>query len=66
MLILSRRKNESVIIAGEIKVTVLDIAGGKIKLGFDAPSEVGIDREEIHLAKRQNQAKSRAERLLGD
>ena len=47
MLILSRRNNESVIINGNIKVTVLGEYRHQVKLGFEAPEEIEIHREEI-------------------
>jgi len=47
MLILNRCKEESVIINGDIKITVLGIDRGYVKLGFEAPEEVVIVREEL-------------------
>ncbi len=48
MLVLSRKVGESVIIQGNIKVTVLEISGNQIKLGFEAPNDVLIFRQEIY------------------
>jgi len=53
MLILTRRKEESVIINGNIKVTVLGMFRGQVRLGFEAPKEVVIMREEL-LEKESN------------
>jgi len=47
MLILTRRKEESIIIDGNIKITVLGVDRGHVKLGFEAPEEVYIVREEL-------------------
>ena len=47
MLILTRRKEESVIIDGNIKVTVLGVDRGHVKLGFEAPDEIKIVRKEL-------------------
>ena len=47
MLILTRRKEQSVIIDGNIKITVLGVDRGVVKLGFEAPDEVVILREEL-------------------
>lgn len=47
MLILSRKKNEQVVIADNIIVTVLEIDGDKIKLGIDAPEDVKVFRKEL-------------------
>ncbi len=48
MLVLSRKVGESVIIQGNIKITVLEISGNQIKLGFEAPNDVLIFRQEIY------------------
>lgn len=49
MLILTRRRGESLIINGNIKITILDGYGnGAIKIGITAPKEITVDREEIH------------------
>jgi len=48
MLVLSRKSNESIIIGGEITVTVLEIRGDQVRIGIDAPRSVTVHREEIH------------------
>jgi carbon storage regulator len=48
MLILTRNQNESIIIDGDIKVTVLSDKHGQVKLGIEAPEDVEIWREEIY------------------
>ena len=47
MLVLSRRVNESLLIDKEIKITVLDIKGGQVRLGITAPPEIKVHREEV-------------------
>ncbi len=47
MLVLTRRLGESIIIEGNIKVTVIDINKQQIKLGIDAPKHITINREEV-------------------
>ncbi|MBN1438175.1 MAG: carbon storage regulator CsrA [Anaerolineales bacterium] len=47
MLVLTRRTEESVVIGGNIVVTVLGVDGEKVKLGIDAPREVAILRSEL-------------------
>ena len=47
MLVLSRRVGERIVIDGNITVTVVEIQGGKIRLGIEAPKEVPVWREEI-------------------
>ncbi len=48
MLVLSRKKNERVIIGENIEVTVIDIRGDRVKLGFVGPHDVPIHREEVY------------------
>jgi len=50
MLVLSRKPDESILIDGNIRVTVLAIRGGQVRLGIEAPGEVTIFREELCLA----------------
>jgi carbon storage regulator len=50
MLVLSRKFNESIIIDGRIKITVVEIRGNQIRLGVEAPREVGVLREELVVA----------------
>jgi carbon storage regulator len=57
MLVLSRKKNESIIINDNITVTVVEIRGDKVRLGIDAPKEVSVHRREVYEAI-QNQAKA--------
>jgi carbon storage regulator len=49
MLILSRKVGETLMIGDEITVTVLGISGGQVRIGLDAPKEVGVYREEIYV-----------------
>lgn len=49
MLVLSRKTGESIVIHNNIKITVLEISGNQVKLGFEAPDYVPIYREEIYL-----------------
>ena len=48
MLVLSRKTDESLLIGDDIKVTVLDIRGGQVRIGISAPSSIKIHREEIY------------------
>jgi carbon storage regulator len=48
MLVLSRKAEESMFIGDNIKITVLDIRGGQVRIGITAPQEVKIHREEIY------------------
>lgn len=48
MLVLTRRQSESIIIANNIKITVVSVGPGRVKLGIEAPPDVRVDRQEIH------------------
>ncbi|HEX5443111.1 MAG TPA: carbon storage regulator CsrA [Pirellulales bacterium] len=47
MLVLSRTRGEQIVIDGNITVTVLEVRGDKVRLGFDGPAEVPIHRQEV-------------------
>ena len=48
MLVLTRKPGESVVLGNSIRVTVVECSSGTVRLGFDAPAEVSIYREEIY------------------
>ena len=48
MLVLSRKTEESMYIGDNIKITVLDIRGGQVRIGITAPEDVKIHREEVY------------------
>jgi carbon storage regulator len=48
MLVLSRKKNESIVIGDQIVVTIVEIHGDKVRLGIAAPKEVAVHRQEIY------------------
>lgn len=50
MLVLTRKKDESIVIAENIRITVVEVVGNKVKIGIQAPRDVRVDREEIHHA----------------
>jgi len=57
MLVLSRRKDESIIVADNIEVKVVDIRGNKVRLGITAPKVVAVHRKEIYDAIKREKAK---------
>lgn len=61
MLVLSRHRDESIIINGNIKVTVTDIRGDKVRLGIDAPKDVTVNRLEVHEAIQREKANAKKE-----
>jgi carbon storage regulator len=50
MLVLSRQRDESIIIGDNIVVTIVDIRGDKVRLGIDAPTEIPVHRREVYEA----------------
>lgn len=50
MLVLSRKKNERIVIDGSIVITIVDVRGDKVRLGIEAPRDVAIHRQEVYEA----------------
>jgi carbon storage regulator len=50
MLVLSRHRDESIMIGDDIVITVVDLRGDKVRLGIDAPKEIPVHRQEVHEA----------------
>ena len=50
MLVLTRKKNESIVIGENIVVMVIEVQGDKVRLGIDAPKEVSVHRREVYEA----------------
>ncbi len=53
MLVLSRQRDETIMIGDDIEVTVVDIRGDKVRLGINAPKEVSVHRKEVYEAIRK-------------
>jgi carbon storage regulator len=50
MLVLSRKKNESIVIDDNIVITVVEVRGDKVRLGIQAPKEIPVHRSEVYEA----------------
>ena len=50
MLVLSRQRDESIMIGDNIVVTIVDIRGDKVRLGINAPTEIPVHRQEVYEA----------------
>lgn len=55
MLVLSRKKNESIVINNDITIVVVEIRGDKVRLGVEAPREVPVHRREVYDAIQRSQ-----------
>ncbi len=60
MLVLSRQRDETIMIGDHIEVTVVDVRGDKVRLGINAPTSVAVHRKEVYDAiKRENEEAAR-------
>lgn len=50
MLVLSRHRDESIMIGDDVVVTIVDIRGDKVRLGIDAPQDIPVHRQEVYEA----------------
>lgn len=48
MLVLTRKKDESIIIGDDVKITVVEVRGDQVKIGIDAPRSIPVHREEVY------------------
>ncbi|MEM7474318.1 MAG: carbon storage regulator CsrA [Planctomycetota bacterium] len=56
MLVLSRHRDESIMIGDDVVITIVDIRGDKVRLGIEAPQDIPVHRQEVYEAiKRENQ-----------
>jgi len=56
MLVLSRQRDETIMIGDEIEITVVDIRGDKVRLGISAPTRIAVHRKEVYEAiKKENE-----------
>ena len=58
MLVLSRKKNESIVINNDIVITIVEIRGDKVRLGIVAPKDVPVHRQEVYEAIQREQLKT--------
>ncbi len=50
MLVLSRQRDQTIVIGDSIRITIVDVRGDKVRIGIDAPREVAVHREEVYDA----------------
>jgi carbon storage regulator len=59
MLVLSRKKDEKIVIGDNITVMVIEIRGDKVRLGIEAPKEITVHRQEVYDAIKREQVEKR-------
>jgi carbon storage regulator len=65
MLVLSRQKDESIMIGDEVEITIVDVRGDKVRLGITAPKSIAVHRKEVYEAiQREKKEKSAEENKL--
>ncbi len=60
-MVLSRQKDESIIIGDDVEVTIVDVRGDKVRLGINAPRSISVHRKEIYEAIQREKAQKAAE-----
>lgn len=64
MLVLSRQKNETIMIGDDVEITIVDIKGDNVRIGISAPRSIAVHRKEVYLAiQEENLAASQVESL---
>ncbi|NLH18247.1 MAG: carbon storage regulator CsrA [Phycisphaerae bacterium] len=56
MLVLSRQKDESIIIGDDVEITIVDVRGDKVRLGINAPKSITVHRKEVYEAIQREKA----------
>ncbi len=59
MLILTRKRDESILIGDDITVTILEIRGGEVRVGIEAPRHIRVDRAEVRVRRNEQTVRSR-------
>ena len=61
MLVLSRQRDETIMIGDDIEITIVDVRGDKVRIGINAPRAIQVHRKEVYEAiQRENAAAARA------
>ncbi len=66
MLVLSRQRDQSIMIGDDIEITIVDVRGDKVRVGINAPRQVSVHRKEVYEAiRRENEESASAEKPNG-
>jgi carbon storage regulator len=60
MLVLSRQKDESIMIGDDVEVVIVDVRGDKVRLGITAPRSIAVHRREVYEAIKREKAEKQA------
>lgn len=60
MLVLSRQKDESIMVGDNVEITIVDIRGDKVRLGITAPRDIPVHRKEVFEAIKREEAEKKA------
>jgi len=67
MLVLSRQRDESIMIGDDVVITIVDIRGDKVRIGIDAPTRIPVHRQEVYEAiQRENEMQQTADNAVSD
>jgi carbon storage regulator len=61
MLVLSRQKDESIMIGDNVEITIVDVRGDKVRLGITAPKEIPVHRMEVYEAIQREKGEAQAQ-----
>lgn len=63
MLVLSRQKDESIMIGDDVQITIVDVRGNKVRLGISAPKNISVHRREVYdaIKREKNEKKVKTE-----
>ena len=61
ILVLSRQKDESIIIGDNVEITIVDVRGDKVRLGITAPKDIPVHRREVYEAIQREKSEKKAE-----
>jgi carbon storage regulator len=59
MLVLSRQKEESIMIGDDVEITIIDVRGDKVRLGIKAPRDIPVHRREVYEAIQKEKASNK-------
>ena len=60
MLVLSRQKDESIMVGDDVEITIVDVRGDKVRLGITAPRQIPVHRKEIYEAIQREKAQKQS------